>query len=67
MKKLLSISCCVLYLQSLSQPAPLDLRATNAAGKKGLIKALAIIVNREGNKKSPVKKVSVAPSELPWV
>jgi hypothetical protein len=66
MKKLLSILCCVLYLQSLSQPAALDLRTTKAAGKKGLIKALAIIVNREGNKKSPVKKVNVTPSELPW-
>lgn len=67
MKKILAVVCCALYLQSFSQPAPLDMRSSGSAGKKGLIKALAIIVNREGNKKNPAKKISVTPSELPWL
>jgi hypothetical protein len=66
MKKLVSVVCFILYLQSLSQAAPLDLR-TRAAGKKVLVKALAIIVNREGNKKGPIKKINLSASELPWV
>ena len=66
MKKLLSVFCCVLYLQNLSQ-SPLDARTNSlkTSGKKGLIKALAIIINSQGNKKQPAKKINLSPSEWP--
>jgi hypothetical protein len=68
MKKLLSVFCCVLYLQNLSQ-SPLDARTNSlkTSGKKGLIKALAIIINSQGNKKQPAKKINLSPSEWPRV
>jgi len=53
-------------MHSFSQPAP-DFRTVSRSksGEKGLIKALAIIVNREGNKKTPYKKIDLPASECP--
>jgi hypothetical protein len=60
MKKLLSVLCFVLYLQGIAQP-PIDARlsALKSPGKKELIKALLAIVDREGQKKSPVKRAQL--------
>lgn len=59
MKKLLSIFCCILYLHSISNASP-DSKAIpqRVSGEKVLVKALTALVNREGNKKAPAKKVS---------
>jgi hypothetical protein len=53
-------------LQNLSQ-SPLDARTNSlkTSGKKGLIKALAIIINSQENKKQPAKKINLSPSEWP--
>jgi hypothetical protein len=66
MKKLLSALCCLLYLHSISNAAP-DVRITsqNISGEKVIVKALTAIVNREGNKKIPLKKVRLSSFEYP--
>lgn len=66
MKKLLAIVCCVLYMHSFSQPSTdLGTRSQKASGEKVLIKALAVIVNPDGNKKTPVKTVQITATECP--
>jgi hypothetical protein len=65
MKKLLSVFCCVLYLRSVSQPQ-VDVRMSpTTSGEKVLVKALTAIVNREGNKKQPLRKINVSSFEYP--
>jgi hypothetical protein len=68
MKQLLSLFCCVLYMHSITH-ASFDIKVSSpkTSGEKVLVKALAIIVNREGNKKGPVKKINVASSDSPWI
>ena len=68
MKKLLSVFCCVLYMHSIAK-TPSEVRVTSpkTSGEKVLIKALASIVNREGNKKTRFKRVNLCSSESPWV
>ena len=61
MKKLLSIACCVLYAHSFSK-APTD-SAPKTTDAKVLIKAIAVIMNPEGNKKAPIKTVTIYSSE----
>lgn len=55
-------------MHSISQ-APFDLRVTSpkSSGEKVLVKALAVFVNREGNKKAPVKKINLPSSACPYV
>jgi len=62
MKQLLSLACIILYMQSIAQ-APLDARTTSLkpVGKKDLVKALLAIVNRENQKKMPVKRTATLP------
>jgi hypothetical protein len=62
MKKLLAVVCCVLYAHSFSK-APIDSGASKNADAKVLIKAIVGIMNPEGNKKAPVRTVSVYSSE----
>jgi hypothetical protein len=66
MKKLLSVFCCFLYMRSISQPS-LDVRMSSSrtSGEKVLVKALTAIVNREGNKKIPRKKINLFSYEYP--
>jgi len=66
MKELVSMICCVLCMRSISQP-PIDAEANaqKASGEKVLIKALAVIVNPESNKKVPGKTVNIYSSECP--
>ncbi|HEV8286049.1 MAG TPA: hypothetical protein VGQ09_17190 [Chitinophagaceae bacterium] len=67
MKKLLSIFCCVLYMHSIGKTSELRISSTKLSGEKVLVKALAAIVNREGKKKTPFRRVNLCSSESPWV
>jgi hypothetical protein len=66
MKKLLSVFCCYLYMHSIAR-APLDIKvsSTGTSGEKVLVKALTAIVNREGNKKTPVRNIKLSSFEYP--
>jgi hypothetical protein len=69
MKKLVTIFCCVLYLHGVGQ-SPMDFRSSRFSrgnGERSLVKALAAIVNREGKKKMPTRKIILTPAECPWV
>ena len=66
MKKLLSVFCSVLCLHSISQ-SPLDISSNSqkASGEKVLMKAIAGIVNPNGNKKAPAKTTNISPVQCP--
>jgi len=66
MKKILSVFCCLIYIHSISQ-ATVEVRATlpKPSGEKVLVKALTAIVNREGNKKTPQRKINLSSYEFP--
>jgi hypothetical protein len=68
MKKLIAVFCSVLYMHSIGQ-SQIDVRitTTKASGEKVLVKALAAIVNREGKKRTPIKRIYISPSEYPWL
>jgi hypothetical protein len=60
MKKLFAGYSCILFLQSFSHASVNQVtNPDKAAGQKVLIKAIAIIVNTEANKKGPAKVVRV--------
>jgi hypothetical protein len=65
MKKLVAAGCCIFLLHNFSKASSLanDLKSN---GHRTLIKAIAVIVNTESNKKLPAKKTFVASSEPPW-
>jgi len=66
MKKLLSVFCCLLYIHSISQPSKGAIITRSAtSGEKVLVKALTAIVNREGNKKKPLRKIYLSYYEYP--
>jgi hypothetical protein len=67
MKKLVTIFCCILYLHCVGQ-SPADFRASRfsrGSGERSLVKALAAIVNRDGKKKMPVRRIVLTPAECP--
>lgn len=66
MKKLLSACCSVLCIHSISQP-PTDIGSSfqKAAGEKVLMKAIAVFVNPESDKKAPAKTVPIFSVECP--
>jgi hypothetical protein len=41
------------------------MNSPKASGEKVLVKALTAIVNREGNKKAPLKKINLSSFEYP--
>jgi hypothetical protein len=66
MKKLVTIICCFLQLRSFAQsPAEASNSSEKGAGEKILIKAIAGFVNPNGNKKGPVKTVTLSAAECP--
>jgi hypothetical protein len=66
MKKLVAAGCCIFFLQNFSKVSEdNDVAEERSAGNKVLIKAIAVIVNTEANKKIPPKHVFVAASEPP--
>ncbi|HUC82710.1 MAG TPA: hypothetical protein VMR70_17510 [Flavisolibacter sp.] len=64
MKKLLAAGCCILAFQNVSQVAQVDAGA-EYNGKRVLIKALAVIINSENNRKAPPKHVHIPNVESP--
>jgi hypothetical protein len=67
MKKLFAGFSCILFLRSFSQTSTSQEGANleKTAGQKTLIKAIAVIVNAEGNKKAPNKTTHVFSSDCP--
>jgi hypothetical protein len=66
MKKLVAAGCCFFFLQSFSRVSvENDVPGQKSAGQKVLIKAIAVIVNTEANKKLPAKRIFIACSEPP--
>jgi hypothetical protein len=66
MKKLVAAGCCIFLLQNFSKVSTgNDGAEEKSAGNKVLIKAIAVIVNTEANKKLPPKRFFVAASEPP--
>jgi hypothetical protein len=67
MKKILAAGCTILALQSFSQIVPLNESADLQNGRKVLIKAIAVIVNSENNRKIPPKRIHIPNLESPRV
>jgi len=66
MKKLLAAYCCILFLKTFAQSPMNEVRPeSKTTGNKVLIKAIAVIVNAESNKKAPARKIFVPSSESP--
>ena len=59
MKKLLASGCCILAFQSFSQVAQMNEGLHEYNGRRVLIKAIAVIVNTEANRKLPPKRICV--------
>lgn len=58
MKKLLAAGCCIMSLQSFSQVAVYGNEAYEMQnGRRVLIKAIAVIVNAQANRKLPPKRI----------
>jgi hypothetical protein len=66
MKKLLAGICAILSLHSIASATELVSDSQKSSGQKNLIKAIAVIVNTEGQKKAPAKTVHVFLSDCPW-
>ena len=65
MKKLLASGCCILFLQSFSQVSPANDTLDLQNGRKILIKAIAVIVNTDANRKLPPKRIYIPNIESP--
>ena len=66
MKKLVAAYCCFLFIQSFSKiTAGNEIAEQKAAGQKTLIKAIAVMVNSEANKKFPPRRIYIASAEPP--
>jgi hypothetical protein len=67
MKKLLAIGSCIFALQSVSKMDPGLDGPDQQKGKRVLIKAIAVMVNSEANRKSPPKRIYVPNLERPYL
>ena len=67
MKKLLAAACCVLALQSFLQVKPGTDTSVKADGRRVLIKAIALIVNTEANRKMPPRQVYIPSADTPKI
>ena len=66
MKKLVAAGCCIFFLQTLPKVSiGDDVMEEKTAGRKVLIKAIAVIVNTEANKKLPSNRIFIAAAEPP--
>lgn len=66
MKKLLASGCCIIALQNVSQVAQTD-AFNEYNGKRVLVKAIAVMVNSEANRKAPPKRIYLPNLESPRV
>jgi hypothetical protein len=53
-----------MYVHSISQ-TPIVVSSPKTSGEKVLVKALTALVNREGNKKTPLRKINLSSFEYP--
>jgi hypothetical protein len=53
-----------MYLHSIAQ-SPVMVTTPKTSGEKVLVKALTALVNREGNKKTPLRKINLSSFEYP--
>ena len=67
MKKLVAAACCILLLHNFSKVSTFNTNDQKTNGQRVLVKAIAVIVNTESNKKLPAKRIFIATSEPPWV
>ncbi|MGZ5220124.1 MAG: hypothetical protein ACXWV0_05880 [Flavisolibacter sp.] len=65
MKKLVAAGCCIFLLNTFSKVQPNTNIDNKNNGQRVLIKAIAVIVNTESNKKLPSKRIFIASSEPP--
>ncbi|HEY0356169.1 MAG TPA: hypothetical protein VGC29_08200 [Flavisolibacter sp.] len=65
MKKLVAIACSVFFLSNFSKVSAGNISDESSRGQRNLVKAIAVIVNTESNKKLPSKPVFVASSDSP--
>ncbi|MFL5810084.1 MAG: hypothetical protein ACJ749_11225 [Flavisolibacter sp.] len=65
MKKLLAGICSILFLHSFSSAKEFVSDSQKTSGQKNLIKAIAVMVNTEGNKKAPARTTHVFSSDCP--
>jgi len=65
MKKLLASGCCILAFQSFSQVAYCNEALDLQNGRKVLVRAIAVIVNAEANRKAPPKRIHIPNLESP--
>lgn len=65
MKKLLAAGCCILAFQNFSQVTNCNEAADKSNGRRVLIKAIAVIVNTEANRKLPPKRIYIPNLESP--
>lgn len=67
MKKLVAAGCCFLFLQNFTKVSGSndDVTEQKNTGQKVLIKAIAVIVNTEANKKLPPRRIFIASAEPP--
>ena len=66
MKKLVAAGCCIFLLHSFSKASNNIITDPKTTGQRTLVKAIAVIVNTESNKKLPAKRIFVVSSEPPW-
>ncbi len=65
MKKLVAAGCCIIALQNFSQVAAGNEALDLQNGRKGLIRAIAVIVNADAVRKTPAKRIHVPNVESP--
>jgi hypothetical protein len=67
MKKLVAAGCCILFLNSFAKVSTGNDTEQKTSGQKVLVKALAVIINTEANKKLPPKRIFIASAEPPLI
>ena len=65
MKKLLASGCCILFFQSFSQVPLVNDALDMQNGRRVLVKAIAVIVNTDHNRKVPPKRICIPNLESP--
>jgi len=54
-------------MHSINSVSEVRMISPKVLGEKVLIKALAAIVNRDDKKKTPLRRINLCSSELPWL
>ena len=65
MKKLVAAGCTIFLLNNFTKVSSSHTNDDKSNGQRTLIKAIAVIVNTESNKKLPAKRIFIASAEPP--